>query len=37
MSNDSESHIHYLQTPDYSPNSAVLQGNATENTTYSKS
>ena len=25
MSNDSESHIHYLQTPDYSPNSAVLQ------------
>lgn len=25
MSNDSESHIHYLQTPNYSPNSAVLQ------------
>lgn len=25
MSNDSESHIHYLQTPTYSPHSAVLQ------------
>ena len=32
MSNDSESHIHYLQTPNYSPRSAVLQRETPQST-----